>query len=92
MKIVLINAEEAGMPEEMQGHCLQLLEWRIKKVFSEVPEPGAEVDILYSEKDPLMESEEVDENAYSIYFTVENVELEDGADFDQATVELSLAF
>lgn len=36
------------MPEVMAGHCRQLLEWRIKKVFSELPAPGAEVTILYS--------------------------------------------
>ena len=79
MEIVLTNAEEAGMPEPMIGHCIQLLTWRIEKLYPGLPNAGDHLEILYSEKDPLMESEEVDDTAYFIYFTVAEVEGEDRA-------------
>ncbi|MBW1872694.1 MAG: hypothetical protein JRJ19_11555, partial [Deltaproteobacteria bacterium] len=60
MKIIVTGAEDAGMPEEMIKNSEKLLEWRIK----ELPKIGDEVDVLYSEKDPLMESNELDDEAY----------------------------
>lgn len=89
MQIILTNATEAGMPETMIGHCEQLLAWRIEKLFSSLPEAGAELDILYSEKDPLMESEEVDDEAYTIYFTVAEVE---GSNREDGVVKVDLVF
>ena len=91
MTITLTNVEEAGMPETMAQHCQTLLERRIKKEFpGQLPEPGAEVTILYSEKDPLGESSEPDDNAYFIYFTVENVEPAEGG--DPGNVHLALVY
>jgi hypothetical protein len=87
MKIILTNALDAGMPEPMMDHCRILLERRIKKTFSEIPGPGDEVTILYSDKDPLGQSNEVDDEAYLIYFVVETME---GADLESATLSLSL--
>ena len=74
MEIILTHAREAGMPEEMIGHCQTLIQRRIEKHFKGQVEAGADVTILYSEKDPLGTSEQVDDNAYMIYFTVEKVE------------------
>ncbi|MDX2070973.1 MAG: hypothetical protein SFV55_21265 [Haliscomenobacter sp.] len=89
MEIVLTNAEEAGMPEEMIGHCMQLLTWRIEKLYPGLPKAGDDLDILYSEKDPLMESEEVDDEAYAIYFTVAEVQ---GEDRENGVVMVDLIF
>lgn len=89
MEIILTNAEEAGMPEEMIGHCSQLLTWRIEKLYTGLPKAGDELDILYSEKDPLMESEEVDDEAYAIYFTVAEVQ---GEDRESGVVMIDLIF
>ncbi len=89
MEIVLTNAEEAGMPEPMIGHCIQLLTWRIEKLYSGLPNPGDNLEILYSEKDPLMESGEVDDEAYLIYFTVAEVE---GEGRDNGVVIVDLVF
>jgi hypothetical protein len=74
MQIILTNASQAGMSDTMQSHCRQLLEWRIRKKFTALPRPGDDVTILYSEKDPLMEKDEVDDRAYFIHFTVAKVE------------------
>lgn len=93
MTINLINVEEAGMPEAMASHCKILLERRIKKEFPDaLPEPGAEVTILYSEKDPLWETLESDDNAYFVYFVVENVEAGQGDDNNQAVLDLALMY
>lgn len=92
MKIVLNNAAEAGMPEEMIGHCQQLLQWRIAKLYGNaLPEAGSNIEVLYSEKDPLQESDEVDDSAYLIYFTVSNVVSVDGANMEDM-VFLDLMF
>lgn len=55
------------MPEEMAANCRILLERRIEKTVNGLPEPGAEVTILYSDKDPLMQSEEVDDQSGLFY-------------------------
>lgn len=89
MQIILTNAAEAGMPEEMIGHCEQLLAWRIEKLYPDLPNAGDELDVLYSEKDPLMESEEVDDQAYAVYFTVAEVE---GNNREDAVVKVDLVF
>ena len=89
MEIVLTNAEEAGMPEPMIGHCIQLLTWRIEKRYPGLPKAGDNLEILYSEKDPLMESEEVDDEAYAIYFTVAEVE---GENRENGVVMVELMF
>ncbi len=73
MEIVLTNAREAGMPEDMMKNCRTLIERRIQEAFAGKVEPGADVTILYSEKDPLGTSDAVDDQAYMIYFTVEKV-------------------
>ena len=72
MKVELTNATELGMPEDMIGHCKQLLERRIRKIMTTVPATGTEMEILYSDKDPLGTSDEVDDQAYFIYFTIES--------------------
>lgn len=92
MNIILTNTEDAGMPEEMAGFCRQLLERRILNTFDTAPEPGADVTILFSENDPLMESEELDETAYDIYFTVEKTEIPAGGKWQDGTVYLNLVF
>lgn len=88
MKIELNNVEEAGMPEEMAGHCRQLIERQIVKNYDGLPAAGDEITILYSEEDPLLENDEVDDSAYFLYFTVEKTE--DGE--DGGTVFLNLEF
>lgn len=92
MKVILTNAAEAGMPNEMISHCEQLLQWRIAKLHGDgLPEEGADIEILYSEKDPLQQSEEVDDEAYMIYFAVSKVApaAEAGGE-DQVFVDLML--
>lgn len=89
MEIVLTNVEEAGMPEPMIGHCIQLLTWRIEKLYPALPNAGDNLEILYSEKDPLMESDEIDDEAYAIYFTVAEVE---GEDRENGVVKVDLMF
>jgi len=90
MKIIITGAEEAGMEIEMIRNCEKLLELRI----NELPEIGDEYDILYSEKDPLMEadSDEVDDEAYTINFSVTNVEPTDGQDVANDTITMDLLF
>jgi len=90
MEIILTNADEAGMPADMQDHCRELINRRILKEFGGLPTAGAEVTILYSEKDPLGQSKEVDDNAYFIYFTVESVEATQGGDPHAGKVKLIL--
>lgn len=93
MNITLLNTEDAGMPETTAGHCRILLERRIRKLYPEaLPEPGEEIAILYSEADPLWEREEVDDNAYDIYFTVESAEIPDGAGREAAEIQLALLY
>lgn len=89
MQIILTNAAEAGMPEPMIGHCIQLLNWRIEKRYPGLPNAGDELEVLYSEKDPLMEGNEVDEQAYLVYFTVAEVE---GEDRENGVVKVDLMF
>lgn len=74
MEIILTNAAEAGMPEDMMGHCRTLIGQRIDKKFAGKVNAGDDVSVLYSEKDPLGTSGEVDDTAYLIYFTVDHVE------------------
>ena len=75
MQILITNAAEAEMPEEMQENCQTLLLRRINHLFPDsFPKEGESLTILYSEKDPLLQSEEVDDTAYFIYFDVEKVE------------------
>lgn len=71
MKIEIANAVELGMPEDMMANCKQLLEWRIQKIMTTIPEPGTNLEVLYSEKDPLGDSDVVDDEAYFVYFTIE---------------------
>lgn len=89
MQIILTNAAEAGMPEPMMGHCEQLLTWRIEKLYPGLPNAGDGLEVLYSEKDPLRESDEVDDEAYLIYFTVAEVE---GEDRENGIVKVDLVF
>jgi hypothetical protein len=91
MTIVLTNAAEAGMPADMIGHCRQLIAWRIEQKFDGLPKPGDDVTILYSEKDPLMETDLVDDRAYMIYFTVSRVEEGGSGQREDATVYVDLA-
>lgn len=74
MEIIHTNAREAGMPEEMIGYFTTLISRRIENKFGGKADPGADVTILYSDKDPLGTSDQVDDQAYMIYFTVEKVE------------------
>ena len=90
MNIILTNAAEAGMPEDMIANCKTLIERRIQKKFGGTPTPGADVTILYSEKDPLGTTNEVDDHAYDIYFTVESVEAPKGGDPNSGTVKVQL--
>ena len=90
MEIIITNADEAGMPIEMIEHCTELAARRIQKEFGGPPSPGAEVTILYSEKDPLGKTNEADDNAYFIYFTVQSVETHHGGDPLAATIKLLL--
>jgi hypothetical protein len=93
MNILITNYQEAEMPEDKAGHCRILLERRIDNKFpDELPGPGADVTILYSEKDPLWETIDYDDHSYFIYMTVEKVELPEGADRDEATVYVKLEF
>ena len=90
MEIIITNAEASGMPIEMVEHCKELVTRRIQKEFGGSPSPGAEVTILYSEKDPFGKTNEVDDNAYFIYFTVQSVETHHGGDPLSATIKLLL--
>jgi hypothetical protein len=72
MKIIITNALEAGMPEDMIANCEYLLERRITKRHPN-PVMGEKVDILYSESDPRMEKEDWGTDAYGVYFTIEEV-------------------
>lgn len=89
MQIILTNAEEAGMPETMIGHCEQLLGWRIEKLYPNLPTAGDSIEVLYSEKDPLMEGDEVDDQAYFVYFTIAEVE---GSNREDGVVKVDLIF
>ena len=91
MNIILTNAAEAGMPADMIDHCRQLIARRIAKKFEGLPKPGDDVTILYSEKDPLMETDLVDDRAYMIYFTVSRVEEAGTGQREVATVYVDLA-
>ncbi len=90
MEIILTNVEEAGMPTDMAENCKELISRRIQKEFGGLPTAGAEVTILYSDKDPLGNSKEVDDTAYFIYFTVESVEAHPGGDPHAGKVKLTL--
>ena len=90
MKIVMTNAAAAGMPADMIGHCAQRIAWRIAKKFDGLPKPGDDVTILYSEHDPLMETDLVDDRAYLIYFTVSRVEEAGSEQREGATVYVDL--
>ena len=90
MKITLTNALEAGMPEEMIENCRQLIERRIQDTMQELPAQGTDVTILYSDKDPLGKTDQVDDTAYFIYFTVEKAEKGRGNRIDDAAIELAL--
>lgn len=90
MTILIPNATDAGMPEEMIGHCKQLLEWRIEKLYAnKMPTAGDSLEVLYSEKDPLMESDEVDDTAYFVYFTIAEVE---GDQLSSANITIDLVY
>jgi hypothetical protein len=88
MKIIINGADDAGMPEEMIKNCEKLVEWRIE----ELPKVGDDVDILYSEKDPLQESDELDDEAYAIYFSVSKIEPVGEKDLEKVTITLDLNF
>jgi hypothetical protein len=90
MEIFLTNAEEAGMPADMAENCRELISRRIQKEFGGLPSAGAEVTILYSEKDPMGKTKEIDDAAYFIYFTVESVEAHHGGDPHAGKVKLTL--
>ena len=93
MNIIITNFEEAGMPQEMAENCCKLIAWRIEKTYESLPAEGDDVTILYSEIDPLQETDVVDDNAYFIYFGVVKVETaSDDTDPDNATVYVELAF
>jgi hypothetical protein len=88
MKVIVDGADDAGMPDDMIKNCEKLVEWRIK----ELPKVGDDVDILYSEKDPLMENDEVDDEAYAIYFSVAAIEPPGEKDLDKLTITVVLNF
>lgn len=92
MNIIITNFEEAGMPPEMAENCRQLLQWRIEDEYDFLPDEGDDVTILYSEKDPLQETDEMDDHAYFIYFGVAKVEAPDATDRSKATVYLELDY
>jgi hypothetical protein len=93
MNIIITNFEEAGMPQEMAENCCKLIAWQIEKTYDSLPGEGDDVTILYSDIDPLQETDEVDDNAYFIYFGVVRVEtVPDDTNPDNATVYLELAF
>ncbi len=84
MEIIHTNAREMGMPEEMISHCSILIARRIERKYNGKVEAGTDVSILYSDKDPLGTSGEVDDSAYEVYFTVDKV------DGDKAYVRLEM--
>jgi hypothetical protein len=87
MNIVITKAEAMGMPLEMIANCKQLLERRVRKTMQAVPEAGAELTILYSDKDPLGTSGVVDDESYMIYFVVEEA---NGDSLENATITAGL--
>lgn len=88
MKILIRGAEEAGIQDEMIKNCKTLIERRINKI----PEAGEEIEILYSEKDPLMKEEEIDDEAYMIYFTVTEIEPLNESDLEKLTITAEINF
>ncbi|HRK29388.1 MAG TPA: hypothetical protein PK239_19075 [Chitinophagales bacterium] len=95
MQIILTNAEEAGMPPQMIEHCKQLLSWRIQNIYDFLPQDGEGIEILYSEKDPLQETEVYlnDEQAYVIYFDIDKVVIDPNeTDREKAQIYISLVY
>ncbi|QQS30937.1 MAG: hypothetical protein IPM47_08460 [Sphingobacteriales bacterium] len=93
MNIVITNFEEAGMPQEMADNCCKLIAWRIEDTYDALPAEGDDITILYSETDPLQETDKVDDSAFFIYFDVVKVEsVPDDTNPDNATVYLELVF
>jgi len=88
MKVIVDGADDAGMPEEMIKNCEKLVERQIE----ELPKLGDDIDILYSEKDPLQESDEVDDQAYATYFSVAAIEPPGENDLDKVTITVVLNF
>lgn len=90
MKVIITNAEEAEMPSDIKANCEQLLARRIANVYDFLPEAGDEIEILYSEKDPLGDTE--DEEAYFIYFDIVTVKIPDDKNRDKATIMVEVMF
>jgi hypothetical protein len=89
MQVKIINADQAGMPNDMIANCEILLAKRFKKLGSIEPE----IDILYSEKDPLREKEPWGEDAYAIYFKTAKITPHEERSPEKATlVEIELVF
>ena len=76
--------------DEMIRNCEKLLVRRIK----DIPKEGDEIDILYSEKDPLQENDsgEADDEAYTIYFTVVEIEPSNEKDIEKLTITMELNY
>jgi hypothetical protein len=90
MEIIITETEESGMPEEMINNMTKLLQQR----FKEIPKIGEEIDILYSEKDPLMDKGlwDKDDEAYMVYFSVVGIDPLNEGDLDKITITVELIF
>ena len=90
MKIIICNAEEAEIPEEMIQNFKKLIQLRIE----ELPEISDEIDIIYSEKDPLMDKGlwDTDDEAYTIYFSVVDIEPVNEDNLDKVTITVEVNF
>ena len=91
MKIKVLNAEEAGMPADMIANCEQLLQRRITKKHTNI-QSGDNVEILYSESDPLMTKENWGEDAYAIYYTVVDINPKGESDVEKLDIHLNLMY
>lgn len=88
MKTQINNAEDAEMPLNIVKNCEELLKRQIK----ELPEIGSEFQVLYSEKDPLGEKDEVDDESYFIYFVVAEISPKGERNLDRTTIGFDLVF
>ncbi len=90
MEVIIKNAEEAELPLEMIENLKKLLQLRIE----ELPKEGTEIDILYSEKDPLMDKGlwDTDNEAYNIYFSIIHVVPSNEENLDKISITVELNF
>lgn len=88
MKIRINNSDAAEMPVDVVKNCEQLLARQMKTI----PKIGAPYEVLYSEKDPLGKSDEIDDEAFFIYFTVTEILPQGETDVEKLTIGFDLIF